>query len=90
MNNRLNNPSSLKATTPEIKQLTASLICAFKLDEHCQRVLKLEQKSLTVEGAVHQWVIDTLVMPDRKLGALIMPTLAQRFHEYVESIRRLQ
>ncbi len=79
-----------RAPTPEVKQLTASLICTFQLDERCQQVLKAHQKSETLEEAVHRWVLDTLVTPDKKLGALIMPTLAQHFHDYIESIRRLQ
>ena len=88
--NSHSNKSTSQQHTPEVKQLTASLICTFRLDEHCQKVLKVQHKSKTVEDAVHRWVLDTLVMPDKKLGALIMPTLAQRFHEYIESIRRLQ
>lgn len=88
--NSHSNKSTSQKHTPEVKQLTASLICTFRLDEHCQKVLKVQHKSKTVEDAVHRWVLDTLVMPDKKLGALIMPTLAQRFHEYIESIRRLQ
>jgi len=90
MNNHPPKSISRQGPTPEVKQLTASLICTFRLDEHCQNVLKVHHNSDTVEDAVHRWVIDTLVMPDKKLGALIMPTLAQRFHEYIESIRRLQ
>ena len=90
MNNYSDKFISRQEPTPEVKQLTASLICTFRLDEHCQKIIKVQHKSETVEGAVHRWVLNTLVMPDKKLGALIMPTLAQRFHEYIESIRRLQ
>ena len=90
MSNYSYESTSTRVPTPEVKQITASLICTFRLEEHCQKILKADQKSETVEDAVHRWVLDTLVMPDKKLDAIIMPTLAQRFHEYIESIRRLQ
>ena len=90
MNNYSKNTTSSRKPTSEVEQLTASLICTFRLDDHCQQVLKAQQKSETLEEAVHRWVLDTLLMPDKKLGALIMPILAQRFHNYIESIRKMR
>lgn len=39
MNNHPLKPIPRQMPTPEVKQLTASLICTFRLDEHCQNIM---------------------------------------------------
>jgi len=88
MDNLQATPTIQPTNSSEVMQLSQSLIYAFQLDEHCQQILKKQQHSETVEDAVRQWVLSTLVIPDKNLGTIIMPSLAQRFHDYIESIRR--
>lgn len=83
-------PTSLTVTNQAIRQLTTSLMTAFHLDEQCRQVLMQQHQTSTLEEAIHQWLLEALITPDKQLGSLMIPTIATRFHRYIESLRREQ
>jgi len=62
-------------------------MCTFPLDKNCELAVKEHQRSDTLEEAIHCWLLSTLAKPDEQLGTLLMPMIATRFHDYIESMR---
>ena len=90
MNNTQYNKKTVSITSNEVRQLTSSLMTAFQLDTQCQQVLIKQQQAKTLEEAIQLWLLHALITPDKQLGSLIIPTIATRFHRYIESLRREQ
>jgi len=90
MNHKQSHTVSLSTGNNEIRQLTTSLMTAFRLDDQCRQVLMQQHQTSTLEEAIHQWLLEALITPDKQLGSLMIPTIATRFHRYIESLRREQ
>lgn len=87
--NRIRTDTDTRSSA-ELEPLIRSLMIAFNLDSYSEQLIKNRQQTETLEEAIQLWLLHALVTPDKQLGSLMIPTIATRFHRYIESLRREQ
>jgi len=72
--------------------ITLKIISALRHGFNINRSLELsicsDQSCSNIDHAMQKWLQSFLLMPDKQVGGLLMPLIAQRFNDYVNELTR--